>query len=194
MYLQTISEQDATGRVAEIYQRTKAQLGFVMATAKCFTTRPDLLALYTDFSDQIRAGFSLGLREWRLITLIAAKHIPSTYCSYVYGQQLVGDLGSQDAVMAVQRDFRSAGLSDQEVEMLAYAEKIATDASKVSQRDIDRLRSVGFTDRQICDIALCAAFRCFVSRFFDAVGAGPEPVFIDSNAEFRKAMTVGKAY
>jgi uncharacterized peroxidase-related enzyme len=194
MFLQTIAEEDATGRVAEIYQAQKAQLGFVMATAQCFTARPDLLPIYTEFSDKIRSGFSLGLREWRLITLIAAKHIPSTYCSYVYGKQLVGDLGSKDAVLAVQRDFRTAGLSDRDVEMLAYAEKITKDASRISQPDIDRLRTVGFTDRQICDIALCASFRCFVSRFFDATGAGPEAVFADSDEEFRTTMTVGKAY
>lgn len=194
MFLQTIGEDEATGAVAEIYEKQKAQLGFVMATAKSFTTRPDLLPVYTEFSDRIRAGFSLGLREWRLITLIAAKHIPSTYCSYVYGKQLIGDLGSKEAVVAVQRDFRAAGLSDRDVEMLAYAEKIARDASQVSQEDIDRLRSVGFTDREICDIALCASFRCFVSRFFDAVGAGPEAAYIDEDPEFRAAMTVGKAY
>jgi hypothetical protein len=78
--------------------------------------------------------------------------------------------------------------------MMAYAEKITKDASQVSERDIDRLRSVGFTHQQICDIALCAAFRCFVSRFFDAVGAGPEAAFIDSDEEFRTTMNVGKAY
>jgi len=193
MYLQTIAEEDATGRIAAIYESQKAQLGFVMSTAKSFTARPDLLPIYTDFSDGIRAGFSLGLRAWRLITLIAAKHIPSTYCSYVYGKQLIEDLGSKAAVIAVQRDFRTAGLLAKEVEMLAYAEKIATDASRVSQADIDRLRSAGFTDPQICDIALCAAFRCFVSRFFDAVGAGPEAVFIDADEDFRAVMTVGKA-
>jgi uncharacterized peroxidase-related enzyme len=165
-----------------------------MATAKSFTPRPDLLPVYTDFVDKIRAGFSLGVREWRLITLIAAKHIPSTYCSYVYGKQLIGDLGSKEAVIAVQRDFRSAGLPERDVEMLSYAEKITKDASRVFQTDIDRLRSVGFTDQQICDIALCAAFRCFVSRYFDAVGAGPEAVFVDDNEEFRNAMSVGKTY
>lgn len=47
-------------------------------------------------------------------------------------------------------------------------------------------------DVQICEIALCASFRCFASRFFDAVGARPEPAFIDTDAEFRAAMTVGK--
>ncbi|KAB0268412.1 carboxymuconolactone decarboxylase family protein [Microvirga brassicacearum] len=192
MFLQTIADEDATDRVAEIYARQESQMGFVMAATKCFTARPDLLPIYTDFSDKIRSGFSLGLREWRLITLIAAKHIPSTYCSYVYGKQLIGDLGSKEAVLAVQRDFRSAGLSDRDVEMLAYAEKVTRDASRISPLDIERLRSVGFTDRQICDIALCAAFRCFVSRFFDAVGAGPDAAFVDEDAEFRSAMTVGK--
>lgn len=194
MYLQTVGEEAATGRVAEIYEAHKSQMGFIMSTAKSFTPRPDLLPIYTDFIDKVRAGFSLGVREWRLITLIAAKHIPSTYCSYVYGKQLIGDLGSKEAVMAVQKDFRTAGLPGRDVEMLAYAEKITKDASRVSQTDIDRLRAVGFTDQQICDIALCASFRCFVSRFFDAMGAGPEAAFIDSDAEFRAAMTVGKTF
>jgi uncharacterized peroxidase-related enzyme len=192
MYLQTIKEEDATGRVAEIYAAQKSQLGFVMAATQCFTARPDLLPIYTEFSDKIRASFSLGLRAWRLITLVAAKHVPSTYCSHVYGKQLIADLGSKDVVLAVQRDFRTAGLSERDVEMLAYAEKIARDASQISQGDIDRLRAVGFSDREICDIALCASFRCFVSRFFDAVGAGAEAAFIDSDDEFRAAMTVGK--
>ncbi len=193
MFLQTIGEEEASGSVAAIYEAQKAQLGFVMAAAKAFTARPDLLPAYTEFSDKIRSGFSLGLREWRLITLIAAKQIPSTYCSQVYSRQLIADLGSKEAVLAVQKDFRTAGLTDKDVEMLSYAEKIAKDASHVSESDIARLRSVGFSDQQICDIALCAAFRCFVSRFFDAVGAGTEAAFIDTDEEFRSAMTVGRA-
>lgn len=192
MYLQTIAENAAEGEVAEIYRAQKAKLGFVMATAACMTTRPDLLPVYTAFIEQVRAGFSLSLRDWKLITLIAAKHVPSTYCSSVYGQQLVVDLGSKAAVLAVQRDFRHAGLTEKDVAMLAYAEKIAIDASKVGPADIDALRQVGFSDQQICDIALCASFRCFIGRFFDAVGAGPEAVYLDSNPEVRAALTVGK--
>jgi alkylhydroperoxidase family enzyme len=95
-------------------------------------------------------------------------------------------------VLAVQRDFRAAGLSERDVAMLTYAEAVSRNASKVSAEDIERLRAAGFTDEQICDIALCATFRAFVSRFFDAVGAGPEPVFLDSDEGFRRAMTVGK--
>lgn len=192
MFLKTIGEAEATGRVAEIFQAQRAQNGFVMSAIQCWTARPDLLPIYQEFSDKIRAGFSLTPRDWRLITLIAAKHVPSTYCSHVYSRQLLADLGSKDAVLAVQRDFRSAGLSARDTEMLAYAEQISKDASRVTREQIERLRSVGFTDTQICDIALCAAFRCFVARFFDATGAGPEPAFLDADAQFRNAMTVGR--
>ena len=193
MYLKTIAESEATGQIAEIYAKQQAQMGFVMETAKCMTTRPDLLPVYMEFVAKIRGGFSLGERGWKLITFIVAKHVPSTYCSMVYGKQLVEVLGSKEKVLAVQRDFRNAGLSQKDVAMLVYAEKIALDASRITQADIDKVRAAGFTDHEICDIALCAAFRCFISRFFDATGAGPEPVYIDEDAIFRQAMTVGKA-
>jgi uncharacterized peroxidase-related enzyme len=193
MFLKTLDETEATGRIAELYAAQKAQSGFVMSATRCWTARPDLLPIYQEFADKIRTGFSLSPRDWRLITFVAAKQVPSTYCSHVYGKQLLADLGSKEAVMAVRRNFASARLSERDVEMLRYAETIASDASRVTAKDIERLRAVGFTDVQICDIALCATFRCFVARFFDAVGAGPEPAFIDADADFRKAMTVGRA-
>jgi uncharacterized peroxidase-related enzyme len=192
MFLQTIAESDATGSVADIYAAQKGKLGFVMEAMQCLTARPDLLPAYMEFYKKVMDGFTLTMREWRLITLIAAKHIPSTYCSHVYSKQLLEHLGSKEAVLAVQRDFRTAGLPTKDVEMLAYAEKVTNEASSVTQADIDRLRKVGFSDPQISDIALCAAFRNFVSRFFDAMGAGTEAAFLDADENFRTAMTVGR--
>lgn len=193
MFLRTVNEREATGRIAELYAEQKARNGFVMEAMRCWTARPDLLPIYQEFAEKIRSGFSLSPRDWRLITFAAAKLVPSTYCSHVYGKQLLADLGSKEAVLTVRRDFASAQLSERDVEMLRYAEMIANDASRVTPEDIARLRAVGFTDVQICDIALCASFRCFVGRFFDAVGAGPEPAFIDADTDFRDAMTVGRA-
>lgn len=193
MFLKTVGETEATGRIAELYAAQKAKAGFVMAATRCWTARPDLLPIYEEFIDKIRAGFSLSPRDWRLITFVAAKQVPSTYCSHVFSKQLLADLGSKEAILAVRRDFTSAQLSERDVEMLRYAETIARDASRVTGDDIERLRAVGFSDVQICDIALCASFRCFVGRFFDAVGAGPEAAFIDADAGFRDAMTVGRS-
>lgn len=192
MFIQTIDDAAATGEIARIYAEEKAALGFVMEGTRCWTARPDLLPLVDHLLNTARTDFSLGLRAWRLITLIAAKHIPSTYCSHVYARGLVADLGSKEQVLAIHRDFRNAGLSDRDVAMLAYAEQVAVDASRITQADIDALRAVGFSDRNIADIAFCAAFRCFMSRYFDATGATPEPFFFDEDPGFRAAMTVGK--
>jgi alkylhydroperoxidase family enzyme len=95
-------------------------------------------------------------------------------------------------VLAIQRDYRSAGLPERDLAMLSYAEKIATEAHRIVQADIDRLRAAGFSDLNISDIALCASFRCFLSKFVDATGAVPEPAFHDSDEAFRTAMTVGR--
>jgi uncharacterized peroxidase-related enzyme len=192
MFLETVAEQDATGAIAGVYRKEKAHAGFVPDSARCMTTRPDLLPLFDAFFDGVRGGFSLGAREWCLITLIAAKHLHSTYCSTVYGRRLIALLGAKEQVLAIQRDYRSAGLPAKEVAMLSYAEKVATDAHTISEADIGRLRAAGFTDRNICDIALCASLRCFISKFVDAVGAVPEPAFQDEDAAFRQAMAVGR--
>ena len=193
-FLKTISDDDASGEVAEIYQRQRAASGYVPESMRALTSRPDLLPAYTRFVEVIRGGFTLSPRDWRLITLIAARHVPSTYCSLAYGKNLLGDFDSQDEVLAVQRDFRRAGLSDRDVAMLAYAEQITRDASQVGPPDIERLRAHGFSDAQISDIALCAAFRSFISRFFDAVGATPDDEYRALDPSFREALTVGRPF
>lgn len=193
MYLKTIPEADATGRIAEIYAAERAELGLVMSATTCWTIRPDMLPVWTDFFEAVKKNFTLDGRAWRLITFIAAIEVPSTYCVFVYARRLLGDLGSREAVIALRRDFRKAGLPEREVAMLAYAQKVARAAHAVTAADIEALRGHGFTDPQIADIALCASLRCFMSRYFEATGAGPEAAFVDDDRAFREALTVGRA-
>jgi uncharacterized peroxidase-related enzyme len=191
MYLKTVSDAEATGEIAQIYQDEIASMGMVMNATRCWSARPDMLAPVEHLLHQMRDRFSLGLVNFRLITLIAARHIPSSYCSHVYFRTLSKALG-RDKVLAILRDFRNAGLTEAEVAMLAYAEQIAIDASKITEADIDALRAVGFSDLNIADIALAASYRSFMSRYFDAVGATVEQQFLDADPDVRQQLTVGK--
>jgi hypothetical protein len=83
-------------------------------------------------------------------------------------------------------------LSKRDIAMLSYAKKIAVNAASVTQADIEELRICGFSDAEIYDIALCAAIRCFLSRFYDAIGASPDTAFRDMEASFRDPLVVGK--
>lgn len=191
MYITTVEPEQATGDIAEIYAGEIKSMGRVMQATQCWTARPDILAPVEHLLHQLRDGFSLGLVNFRLITLIAARHVPSSYCTHVYFKTLSAALG-REQVLAIHRDFRNAGLSTREVAMLAYAEQIAVDASKIQPADIHALRALGFSDVNIADIALAASFRTFLSRYFDAVGATVEPDFLDHDLEVRAELSVGK--
>ncbi|MEQ1954960.1 alkylhydroperoxidase [Mesorhizobium sp. CN2-181] len=190
LFVRTIEPSEAEGEIASIYDGEMASMGRVMEATRCWTARPDILAPVEHLLHQIRDGFSLELVNFRLITLVAAKHVPSSYCCHVYFKALSGMIGREQA-LAVHRDYRNAGLTEQQVAMLAYAEQITVDASRIDQDTIDSLRAVGLTDLNIADIALAASFRNFLSRYFDAVGARAEPEFLDDDPSVRKELSVG---
>lgn len=190
MFVRTIEPDEAEGEVASIYRNEMATMGRVMEATQCWTARPDIIAPVEHLLHQIRDEFSLGLVNFRLITLVAAKRVPSSYCSHVYFKALSGMIGREKA-LAVHRDYRNAGLTDQQVAMLAYAEQITLDASQITQGHIDALRAVGLTDLNIADIALAASFRNVLSRYFDAVGAQAEPEFLDDDLSVRRELSVG---
>ncbi len=191
MFIKTIAPDEATGEIAALYDAEKKSMGRVMQATQCWSARPDVIVPIETLLHQIRDGFSLGLLNFRLITFVAARYVPSSYCSHVYFRSLSGMLGREQA-LAVRRDYRNAGLSDQQVAMLAYAEQISRNASQITEADIQRLRDVGFTDVNIADIALAASFRSFMSRYFDAVGATVEPEFLDADPVIREEMAVGR--
>lgn len=193
MYIKTVEPEEATGEIAEMYASDIRSMGVVMNATACWSVLPEAGPAAEHLLHAARDNFSLGLRAWRLIVLIAAKHIPSTYCSHVYAKVLQSHGLSREDILAIHADFRTAAaLSQAEIAMLAYAQQVVIDASRIGPADIEALRAHGFSDRQVAEIAFCAAHRAFVSRYFDAVGATPEAAFLDPDPEFRERMTVGK--
>ena len=77
-----------------------------------------------------------------------------------------------ELVEALQRDYRSAPITEQERVMLDYVVKMTKDATKCSPADHDALRAVGFDDRGIVQITLIAAWFNYINRVADALGVG----------------------
>ncbi|HEX3601917.1 MAG TPA: hypothetical protein VHU84_17320 [Lacipirellulaceae bacterium] len=75
-------------------------------------------------------------------------------------------------VEALQRDYRSAEISEQDRTMLDYVVKLTKDATKVSPYDHARLRAVAFDDRGILQITLIASWFNYINRVADALGVG----------------------
>jgi uncharacterized peroxidase-related enzyme len=77
-------------------------------------------------------------------------------------------------VDALEKDYTSAPISEQDRVMLDYVVKVTKDATKVCKDDHEKLRSVGFDDRGILQITLIAAWFNYINRVADALGVGRE--------------------
>ncbi len=77
-------------------------------------------------------------------------------------------------VKAVVEDYENAPLSEADRAMLDYATKVTKDATRITPKDHERLRSVGFDDRGILQITLIASWFNYINRVADALGVGRE--------------------
>ena len=75
-------------------------------------------------------------------------------------------------VEALQRNYHSAPISEQDRIMLDYVVKLTKDATKVSPADHEKLRAAGFDDRAILQITLIASWFNYINRVADALGVG----------------------
>jgi uncharacterized peroxidase-related enzyme len=75
-------------------------------------------------------------------------------------------------VRALQTDYRTAPVSEQERAMLDYVAQLTRDATRITPAEHARLRAVGFDDRGILQITLIASWFNYINRVADALGVG----------------------
>ena len=75
-------------------------------------------------------------------------------------------------VRALEEDYKSAPITEQDRVMLDYVVQITRDATRISPADHERLRAVGFDDKGILQITLIASWFNYINRVADALGVG----------------------
>jgi uncharacterized peroxidase-related enzyme len=75
-------------------------------------------------------------------------------------------------VEALEENYQTANISEQERVMLDYVVQITRDATRISPKDHERLRAVGFDDKGILQITLIASWFNYINRVADALGVG----------------------
>jgi uncharacterized peroxidase-related enzyme len=157
---------------------------------RAFAARPAIYAAWQQLNGSIKAR--MDLRRYELATLAAAARLRSSYCCLAHGSVLADSFLAPDAVQALVADHRAGGLSDQEVAVMDLAERVADDATRVEESDLDRLRELGLSDAEILEVVAAAAARCFFSKTLDALGVEPDAKFNDMEPGLRDALTVGR--
>lgn len=189
-FIRTIAPSEAQGTVRDMYQQVEKQFGHIPNWAYVFSHRPAVRDGWGTLLTSIRSN--LSVRTYELATLAAARALRSSYCSLAHGKVLCDQVFDAATVTAIMNDSPDAPLESNERAMMAFAEKVALSADRITFADVDKLRAHGYRDEEIFDIAATAAARCFFSKLLDALGVQADASFHNLDPNLLAALTVGR--
>jgi alkylhydroperoxidase family enzyme len=126
------------------------------------------------------------------VTVAAATAIRSSYCSLVHGRILAGSYFPAEKVVSIAGNDAAEALDAADAAVVRFARKVTQEAEKITQEDVDELRSLGFSDADVFNVVLASAARCFFSKVLDATGTQPDAVLGEISDQLRSALTVGR--
>jgi len=156
-----------SGLAAEFYEDDLAHLGYVPEHTRVMAVNPEAYKAWEELVGAIARP--MGMRRYELVTLAAARGVKSEHCLLAHGNKSLRYV-EEDELTRIARDYRTAGLPENEVAMMEFAEKVSTASNEMTDADSQRLRDLGYSDREIVDIALAAAARNYFSRAIQALG------------------------
>jgi uncharacterized peroxidase-related enzyme len=189
-FIETVAEGDASAELTQMYETDREVFGHLPNLTRAFSHRPDVYAAWRQLNGAIKAN--MDLRRYELATVAAARRLRSSYCTLAHGSVLMDQFVAPDELVAIVADHHDAGLDPVDVAVMDLADKVAQDATAVTQADVDALRSHGLSDAEVFDVIAAAAARCFFSKVLDGVGAQADAKYADLDPSLRETLTVGR--
>jgi len=189
-FIETVAPSEAEGPVREMYERVRGRFGYVTNWSRAFSLRPGVMDGWTALLGSIQAN--LPVRTYELTTLAAARALRSTYCSLAHGSVLASKVFDPAAVTAIATDVPGSPLEPRERAMMAFVEKVVLAADRITAADVEVLKSHGYRDEEIFDVAAAGAARCFFAKLLDALGIQADAQFNELDPALRRALTVGR--
>lgn len=190
MFITPVPEEQAPADVAEMYAADRQAWGFLPNFTQIFSHHPQAYAAWEELITAIRKN--MDLRRCELATLAAARTLGTTYCSIAHARMLRRWF-TPEAIATLSRDTRQAGLDEIDVAIMDFAERVARDPVGVTGDDVDGLRAHGLDDRDILDVVLAVAARCFFATVIESLGAlADAPLAGALEDDLVELMTVGR--
>lgn len=173
-FIRWVDDEEATGKVAEIYDFWKSQnpgRDRVPQILKCFSLRPDFMEQAINFSYglQFADGF-LTRRQKELIGTYVSALNECPYCRGSHAYFLDCQVGPATADAIRRADVDAADVSEPERELLRFAGLLTRESHRVRREDVERLREVGWGEKQIGEAVYVTAMFALFNRIANAFG------------------------
>jgi len=88
---------------------------------------------------------------------------------------LRAEVQNEKKVRQIQDDYTKAEFEPATARLLDFAKKLTLDPRGMSAKDVEALRSSGFSDPDVVDAVQLIGYFNYVNRVIDGLGAEPEP-------------------
>lgn len=163
---------EATGRY---WDKCVEKLGLYPNVLKAYSFDDKKLLGFTTMYNELMLGESgLSKLEREMIAVVVSSINRCYYCLVAHGAAVRELSGDAELGEMLVMNYRVAELSPRQRAMLDFAVKITEASHRIEEPDRQALRRVGFSDRDIWDIAATAAFFNMSNRMASAIGLLPD--------------------
>jgi 4-carboxymuconolactone decarboxylase len=166
--------EDIRARILAVQEKS----GFIPNVFLVLAHRPDEFRAFFAYHDALmdKPG-NLTKAEREMIVVATSNLNQCQYCVVAHGAIL--RIRAKDPLIAdqVAVNYRKADITDRQKAMIDFAVRVSTEAYKVTDNDFANLKSRGFTEEDIWDMAAISAFFGLSNRLANVTSMRP-------NAEF----------
>jgi uncharacterized peroxidase-related enzyme len=166
--------EDIRARIEAVQEKS----GFVPNVFLTLAHRPDEFRAFFAYHDALmeKPG-NLTKAEREMIVVATSSMNQCQYCVIAHGAILRIRAKNPQLADQVATNYRKADITDRQKAMLDFAVKVSQSAQSVAEADFETLKSQGFTEEDIWDIAGISAFFGMSNRIANVTNMRP-------NAEF----------
>jgi uncharacterized peroxidase-related enzyme len=172
MWIRTVDPDEASGVLAEAYDRQKRRLGEVTEFTQLGSLYPNLVDVRLNLYKVVDHCPS-DLPEWlkHAVALTTSVLNRTPHCASGLGEKLTKTRMDPSLVEAIYSDPMGATTGDAAADaMLAYARKVVLRPWDVTEDDIGTLRTHGWSDLDILDANNICAYYCYINRVANGLG------------------------
>lgn len=167
-------EGELTDRQKAYFDKCVEKLGMIPNVLRAYAFNPEKLDAFTGmYNDLMLAESGLSKLEREMIAVVVSSANRCFYCLTAHGAAVRQYSGDPELGELMVMNYRAADLSPRVRAMLDFAWKLTETPAQIDEPDRQALRDVGFSDRDIWDIASVAAFFNMTNRVAVATDMRP---------------------
>ena len=160
--------------IVELFDKCQEKLGLIPNVLRAYSFAPEKLRAFNGlYNDLMLADSGLSKLEREMIAVVVSSINRCFYCLTAHGSAVRALSGDPVLGELLAFNYRAAQLSPRHRAMLDFAALMTTGSAKISESEREALRTEGFSDRDIWDIAAVAGFFNMTNRLASSVDLQP---------------------